>query len=84
MARTEPAQYRAIRYTERLAEADAVASEGSKGDNYDNALAWAFNSLYKGELVRNRGPWTSTKPVATHAESRSRSRSLSGLDTVQL
>lgn len=51
-------QYRAIRYTERLAEADAVASVGSKGDSYDNALAEAFNSLYKGELVRNRGPWT--------------------------
>lgn len=52
-------QYRSIRYTERLAEADAVASVGSKGDSYDNALAEAFNSLYKGELVRNRGPWTS-------------------------
>ncbi len=52
-------QYRAIRYTERLAEADAVASVGSKGDSYDNAMAEAFNSLYKGELVRNRGPWTS-------------------------
>lgn len=51
-------QYRSIRYTERLAEADAVASVGSKGDSYDNALAEAFNSLYKGELVRNRGPWS--------------------------
>lgn len=50
-------QYRAIRYTERLADADAVASVGSRGDSYDNALAEAFNSLYKGELVRNRGPW---------------------------
>jgi len=28
-------QYRAIRYTERLAEAAAVASVGSKGDSYD-------------------------------------------------
>ena len=26
-------QYRAIRYTERLAEAEAVASVGSKGDS---------------------------------------------------
>jgi putative transposase len=51
-------QYRAIRYTEHLADADAVASVGSRGDSYDNALAEAFNSLYKGELVRNRGPWT--------------------------
>ena len=31
----ELAQYRAIRYTERLAEAEAVASVGSKGDSYD-------------------------------------------------
>jgi transposase InsO family protein len=29
------AQYRAVRYTERLAEAEAVASVGSKGDSYD-------------------------------------------------
>ncbi|UAL28377.1 IS3 family transposase [Nocardioides rotundus] len=28
-------QYRAIRYSQRLAEADAVASVGSKGDSYD-------------------------------------------------
>ena len=28
-------QYRAIRYTERLADAEAVASVGSKGDSYD-------------------------------------------------
>ncbi|MGP5673854.1 IS3 family transposase, partial [Brachybacterium alimentarium] len=50
-------QYVAIRYTERLAEAGAVASVGSTGDSYDNALAEAFNSLFKAELVRNRGPW---------------------------
>ena len=35
----ELAQYRAIRYTERLAEAEAVASVGSRGDSYDNAMA---------------------------------------------
>ncbi|MBQ0897006.1 IS3 family transposase [Micromonospora sp. U56] len=47
------AQYRAIRYTQRLAEAGTVASVGS----YDNAMAEAFNSLYKAELGRNKGPW---------------------------
>ena len=52
-------QYVALRYTERLAEAGAVASVGSRGDSYDNALAEAFNSLFKAELVRNRGPWKS-------------------------
>jgi len=54
----ESGQYVALRYTERLAEAGAVASVGSRGDSYDNALAEAFNSLFKAELVRNRGPWT--------------------------
>ena len=46
-------QYRAIRYTERLAEAEAVASVGSKGDSYDNAMAEALNSLFKAECIRN-------------------------------
>jgi putative transposase len=50
-------QYVAIRYTERLAEVDVVASVGSVGDSYDNAMAEAFNSLFKAELVRNKGPW---------------------------
>lgn len=50
-------QYVAVRYTQRLAEAGAVASVGSTGDSYDNALAEAFNSLFKAELIRNRGPW---------------------------
>jgi putative transposase len=36
-------QYLAIRYTERLAEAGAVTSVGSRGDSYDNALAESFN-----------------------------------------
>ena len=50
-------QYVAVRYTQRLGEAGAVASVGTTGDSYDNALAEAFNSLFKAELVRNRGPW---------------------------
>ena len=50
-------QYLAVRYTQRLAEAGAVASVGSTGDSYDNALAEAFNSLFKAELVRQQGPW---------------------------
>ena len=32
-------QYLSIRYTERLGDADIVASVGSRGDSYDNALA---------------------------------------------
>jgi putative transposase len=50
-------QYLAIRYTERLAEASAVTSVGSRGDSYDNALAETIIGLYKTELIRRRGPW---------------------------
>ena len=47
------------------AEAEAVASVGSKGDSYDNAMAEACNSLFKAECIRNpvmrpKGGW---KPV---------------------
>jgi putative transposase len=50
-------QYLAIRYTQRLAEAGAVTSVGSRGDSYDNALAETIIGLYKTELIRRRGPW---------------------------
>ncbi len=39
------------------AEAGPVASIGSTGNNHDNAMAEAFNSLFKPGLVRSRGPW---------------------------
>jgi transposase InsO family protein len=53
----ESAQYLSIRYTERLAEAGAVTSVGSRGDSFDNALAETIIGLYKAELIRRRGPW---------------------------
>lgn len=56
-------QYVAVRYTNRLAEEEAVASVGTTGDSYDNALAEAFNSLFKAELIRNRGPWHSIEDL---------------------
>lgn len=61
-------QYRAVRYTDRLAEAHAVASVGSKGDSYDNAMAEALNSLFKAECIRNpvmrpQGGWKSVVDV---------------------
>jgi len=52
-------QYLSIRYTERLAEAGAACSVGSRGDSYDNALAETTIGLYKTELIRRRGPWRS-------------------------
>jgi putative transposase len=50
-------QYTSIRYTERLAEAKAVRSVGSKGDSYDNAAAESLNSLYKRELIDFEKGW---------------------------
>ena len=52
-------QYLAIRYTERLADAGAICSVGSRGDSYDNALAESVIGLYKTELIRKQGPWRS-------------------------
>jgi putative transposase len=52
-------QYLSIRYTERLADAGAAVSVGSKGDSYDNALAETVIGLYKAELVERHGPWRS-------------------------
>jgi putative transposase len=53
----ESAQYLSIRDTERLAEAGAVTSVGSRGDSYDNALAETIIGLYKTELIRRCRPW---------------------------
>jgi putative transposase len=51
--------YLSIRYTERLAEAGATCSVGSRGDSYDHALAETTIGLDKTELIRRRGPWPS-------------------------
>ena len=50
-------QYLSIRYTERLADLQAVVSVGSRGDSYDNALAESVIGLFKTEVVKKRGPW---------------------------
>ena len=50
-------QYLSIRYSQRLADNDLVASVGAKGDSYDNAMIESFNGLYKWELIYPRGPW---------------------------
>ena len=51
------AQYTAIRYAERLADAGAIASIGSVGDSYDNALAESVIGLCKNECVKRDGPF---------------------------
>jgi putative transposase len=50
-------QYLSVRYSQRLADNSIVASVGSRGDSYDNALAESFNGLYKWELIHRHGPW---------------------------
>ena len=59
-------QYLAIRYTERLAEAGALSSVGSKGDSYDNALAETVHGLYKTEIIKRQGPWRGVHHVELH------------------
>ena len=59
----EPGQYLSVRYSQRLADQGAVASVGSRGDSFDNALAEAVNGLYKAELISPRGPWRTADQV---------------------
>jgi putative transposase len=56
-------QYLSIRYSERLGDAAIVASVGSKGGSYDNALAESFNGLYKTELIHPKGLWRNVEHV---------------------
>jgi putative transposase len=58
-------QYLSIRYTERLADAGAVTSVGSRGDSYDNALAETTIGLFKTEIIARRGPWRTLTQVET-------------------
>src|ERR671916_347909 len=59
----ESAQYLALRYTKRLAEAGIEPSVGSVGDSYDNALAESIIGLFKAEVIHRRGPWRSFEVV---------------------
>jgi len=56
-------QYLCFRYTERLTEAGILASVGSVGDSYDNALAESVIGLFKTEVIRRRGPWRGIEDV---------------------
>jgi putative transposase len=55
-------QYLSIRYTQRLAEAGALASVGSTGDSYDNAAETTIG-LFKTEIVKPGGPWRTLAQV---------------------
>jgi putative transposase len=49
-------QYLSIRYSERLAANDIVASVGSRGDSYDNALAESFKGSTSGSSSTGKDP----------------------------
>jgi putative transposase len=59
----ESAQYLAMSYTQRLAEAELVPSVGSVGDSYDNALAETINGLYKAEVIWRQRSWPNASAV---------------------
>ena len=50
----ESAQYTSIDYTQTLADHGVLASVGSVGDAYDNALAESFVDSFKTELIADR------------------------------
>jgi putative transposase len=59
----ESAQYTAVRYAERLEQVGAIASVGTTGDSYDNALAETTIGLLKTELLDLQRPWRSLQSV---------------------
>jgi putative transposase len=50
----ESGQYTSIDYTQTLADHGVLASVGSVGDAYDNALAESFVDSFKTELIADR------------------------------
>jgi putative transposase len=50
-------QYTSIRYSNNLDDAGALASIGTVGDSFDNAMAESVIGLYKRECVRHDGPF---------------------------
>ncbi|WP_438940792.1 IS3 family transposase [Escherichia coli] len=55
-------QYVSLAYMERLKEAKLLASTGSTGDSYDNAMAENINGLYKAEVI-HRKSWKNRAEV---------------------
>jgi len=60
-------QYLSVRYSQRLADNAIVASVGSKGDSFDNALAENLWSTIKVELLYWPGTTFATRAEAEHA-----------------
>ena len=56
-------QYLSIRYTSRMTDSGVIASVGTTGDSYDNALAETVNGLYKSEVIHYLKNWTGVNDV---------------------
>ncbi len=55
-------QYVSLAYTQRLKDAELLASTGSTGDSYDNAMAERINGLYKAGVI-HRQNWKNRAEV---------------------
>lgn len=57
-------QYLSIRYTDKMTDSGIIASVGTTGDSYDNALAETINGLYKSEVIEYLKPqWQGVSDV---------------------
>ena len=57
-------QYLSIRYTDKMKDSGGIASVGTTGDSYNNALAETVNGLYKSEVIHYlKESWNGIKDV---------------------
>ena len=57
-------QYLSIRYTVKMSDSGVIASVGTTGNSYDNALAETVNGLYKSEVIEYlKESWTGVNDV---------------------
>jgi transposase InsO family protein len=57
-------QYLSIRYTDKMTDSGVIASVGTTGDSYDNALAETVKGLYKSEVIHYlKQNWTGVNDV---------------------
>ena len=56
-------QYTSLQYSLRLVESGILASVGTTGDSYDNAMAETIIGLYKAEIITRRSGWKNLQEV---------------------
>jgi putative transposase len=56
-------EYTAITYRNALADFGALASIGTVGDSYDNAMAESLNGVYKTECYNRKGSWKDVREI---------------------